>query len=229
MLQYKSFKIGEKPRNLLVFLHGYNDSITKYNDIIKQMSNKLKSAYVFLPESSQFCDKNTNNKQWFGILKYDANSMRRDPNTSVEDIFTIYDKAQDEIAEQSVIINDFLNNMQKQYKIEDNHTYLCGFSQGAMLTIYTALTRKKVLAGCFVFSGLVAAAKKLSQNIISRPKFYFFHGEDDLKVQYKTLPESLRWMKIHNIDVKYKTYPQLAHQLNEDEINIITEIINENT
>ena len=226
MLPYILHKVGEKPQNLLIFLHGYNDSVAGYSDKIALFCDKLKSAYLIFPESAQPCDRNSAHLQWFGMLKYDPDNKRRQPQTSTKEIFAIYEKAADDIQKQAANINLFISQMQQRYKTDDAHTYLMGFSQGAMLTIYAALTRSTCLAGGFVLSGLVAAEKSLQKQICSRPPLYLFHGEDDLKVQYKTLQHSVLWLRDNNVTASLKTYQRLAHKVCEEEIISIAEIIN---
>jgi len=226
MLPYTLHKIGEHPQNLLIFLHGYNDSMADYSDKIAWFSAKLQSAYLIFPQSAQPCDKNPQHLQWFGMLKYDPDNKRRQAQTSTAEIFSIYEKAEDDLKKQARNINLFITQMQQRYGIDDAHTYLMGFSQGAMLTIYTALTRRSCLAGGFVLSGLVAAKNNLQKQICSRPFLYLFHGAEDLKVQYKTLPDSISWLQANNVPCQSKVYLQLAHNINEDEINIVAQIVN---
>ena len=45
--------------------------------------------------------------------------------------------------------------MQKKYKISVHKTFIIGFSQGAMLALYSALSNKNVLGGVFSLSGLI--------------------------------------------------------------------------
>jgi phospholipase/carboxylesterase len=226
VLKYEIYTIGLQPESLVIFLHGYNGNIADHGYAIDWIKNKLRSAYLVIPEAPEICDRNTSKRQWFGMLKYDADGIRIKPQTSTADIFAIYNRAAVEIDNRSGDINAFIDIMQKKYAISDDNTYIIGFSQGAMLTIYTALSRKNPVAGAFALSGLVAGAKCLEQKILARPPLYLFHGENDLKVQYKTFADSLRWLKNHNINCHYRSYPNLTHKITEEEINEIVANIN---
>ena len=226
MLTYKSYILGNNPQNLVIFLHGYNGNPADHQYAIDWLKQYLQQSILIVPEAPEICDKNPQKKQWFGMLKYDAANRRSQPETTVAEIMDIYNAAAPEIVSRAQMLNEFISNMQQQFNIDNAHTYLIGFSQGAMLTIWTALTRAQNIAGGFVLSGLIAAEKTLSDRIVSRPPLYLFHGQDDMKVQFKTLDFSVQWLQQRQIPLKVQTYSGLAHRINEDEIKSIADIIN---
>ena len=224
MLKYISYSIGT-PSKLVIFLHGYNGTIADHQYAIDWMCDKLQNALLIIPQAPEISDKNPQKNQWFGMIQYDESNKRSQPQTTIEEITDIYNLAADDVKRQSGLINNFISELQKKYQFDDSHTYLIGFSQGAMLTIYTALSRNQKIAGAFSLSGLVAGEKLLQQDIKSFPPLYLFHGEDDMKVQYKTLPYSIKWLQKHNITPQINTYPNLTHKICENEISTIAEII----
>lgn len=229
MFKYQTYTIGENPKNLVFFLHGYNGTIADHQYAIDWLKEKLKSSYLVIPQAPEQCDKNPDKLQWFGMMKYDLQDKRKDSGTSAEEIFAIYDKSQQEIASRAQEMNAFIAKVQAEHHIDDRHTYLCGFSQGAMLTLYTALTRKKPLAAAFVIAGLVAGKSLLEKQINSPTPITLLHGEDDMRVQYKTMPHTQHWLEQHNIPVTTKTFPQLVHRINEQEIDMVASIVNKNS
>ncbi|MEE6206915.1 MAG: hypothetical protein VZR95_02555 [Alphaproteobacteria bacterium] len=226
MLDYKLYKTADNPKSLVVFLHGYNGNLEDHKYAIDWLKDSLNSAYLATPIAPENCDKNPEKRQWFGMLKYDPEYKRSNPDTSAKEIFKIYSSAQHDLDHRADDINEFITQLQQKLNINNAHTYLVGFSQGAMLTIYTSLTRSEPLAGAFAVAGLVAGADLLEKRISAKPPLYMLHGEDDLRVQYKTLPDSLNWLKSHGVNVNSCTYAHLAHRVNEDEISKISSIIN---
>lgn len=226
MLKYEIDILGENPHNLVIFLHGYNGTVADHQYAIDWFKKYLHNAFLIVPHAPEISDKNPLKFQWFGMLQHDADNRRALPETSAEEIFAIYDKAGEDIDSCAQMLNYFINEMQQEYDVDDAHTFLCGFSQGAMLTIYTALSRYATLGGAFVFSGLVAGIDMLTDKINSRPQMYLFHGKDDLKVQFKTLPFSADWLAEQKVPVCVKIYPGLAHKMNEEEIRTAAGLIN---
>jgi phospholipase/carboxylesterase len=226
MLEFKQYQLGHQPKNLVIFLHGYNGTLEDHQYAVDWLKKYLENTILITPQAPEICDKNPQKKQWFGMLKYDPENKRRNKETSIRDIFSIYDAAAAEIDSRADIINDFVSTQQKKYNIDDAHTFIIGFSQGAMLALYTSLTRPAPLGGVFVLSGLVAAEAALSQKIASHPPIYMFHGTEDLKVQYKTLIHSVKCLQKLHVPIKYTVYQDLAHQISEEEIKAVAEIIN---
>ena len=229
MLYYNHYKIGTNPNKLIIFLHGYNGDIADHQYAIDWLREKLTSAILVIPQAPEISEKNPNKRQWFGMLQYDKNNKRIDPNTTVNEIMQIYNTAAPDIDRNSKIVEDFITEMQEKFNISAANSYLIGFSQGAMLALYTTLTCKNKLGGAFILSALVAGAEMLSSKINSRPPLYLFHGIDDHKVQYKTLSFTLDWLTQHKINYQCQTYDNLTHKICEKEIEFITEIINRNS
>ncbi len=227
MLDYDAHIFGASPKNLVIFLHGYNGTVADHQYAIDWFKQYLDNAVLIVPHAPEISDKNPQRFQWFGMLQYDEANRRTQPETSVEEIFAIYNSAAGDVDSRAAMINDFIDAMQKKYRADDAHTFLCGFSQGAMLTIYAALTRSAALGGAFVLSGLVAGSDLIADKITSRPPLYMFHGRDDMKVQFKTLEHSAKWLQARNIPLKIKTYADLAHRMTEDEIAEVAAIINQ--
>lgn len=226
MLEYQIYKTPADVQKLIFFLHGYNDSPANHEKTMEWLQTKLHNTYIIMPQAPEICDKNPKQRQWFGMLQPDPENKRINPQTSVAQIFAIYQKAAPNIDFCAKQINSFIDDIQNKYGIDDKHTYIVGFSQGAMLAIYTAISRKSTIGGAFSLSGLVAGRKFLAKQLNSFPPIYLFHGRDDLKVQYKTLQPTVQWLKRRGLTVKTFTYPKLTHHIIEPEIEKIADIVN---
>lgn len=225
MLKYEEINSPLHPRNLLIFLHGYNGNLQDHSQILSWLQRYFPQDTIIAPQAPEICDKNPEKLQWFGMLKYDKDNIRTQPQTNVSEIYAIYNQAFAEINKRSEEINSFISEQQKLHNLTDSQTYIIGFSQGAMLAIFSALSRPTKISGVFALSGLVAAAAELDKNIRSRPPVFLYHGEKDQKVQFKTAEFSLTWLTEHKIKASLQTYPELSHHVTESEIKNIAEII----
>lgn len=208
----------------MIFLHGYNGNPADHRYAIDFFRKELTDSLLIVPEAPEICERNPEKLQWFGVQKYDSENRRRQPETPVRQIFAVYQAAAAEIDSRAAEINTFISELQTKYGIADSRTYLAGFSQGAMLAIYAGLSRTAPLGGVFALSGIVCARNTLAKKINSRPPLHLFHGKDDMKVQYKTLAATKRWLKRRNIPVQTFIYPALAHKIIPEEIRKIAEI-----
>ena len=172
------------------------------------------------------CEKNPTKLQWYPLVDIDPLKKRRDPNTSTKDIINIYNKTGERISRVSKKINKFISSIQQQHKISNKNTYIMGFSQGAMLAIYTGLSRRYKVGGVFSFAGIICGKDQLEKELISTPVVYLFHGTSDLAVQHKTLAYTKSWLEKHNIDWEAIEYEGIEHKLIEDEMLDASNIIN---
>ena len=90
---------------------------------------------------------------------------------------------------------------------------MVGFSQGCMISIQTALKKKKEINCLIGYSGKVINQKHLSENIISKPKIFLMHGADDTIVSPIHLLESKEYLKKHEISAKIKMFKNCEHKI----------------
>ena len=225
MFEYKLEFIGDYSKKLVVFLHGYNGNLDDHAEAIDWLRQYLHNYLLCLPLAPEICDKNPSKRQWFGMIKHDNNMRRYAPETSVTEIMEIYSQTADDIAFQAININYLIEALQKKYNVPDEKIFIIGFSQGAMLALYSGLSTEKKYGGIFMLSGLIAGREQLKKQIKSYPMVYLFHGEKDNKVQYKTLEFTNNWLSCCNIPHEIFTYSNLAHKICKEEIIKIKEIL----
>lgn len=222
----KYYKSSEKPEKLVIFIHGYNGTPEAIDYAVQILRAKLKGAVIVVPRAPFKCEKNGDNLQWLSFYKVDPEVRFRNPEASTEEIFDIFNRLGQDFAAVAAQMNEFIDKQQKLWQIDDAHTYVMGFSQGAMISIFTALTRRHRLAGCVAVAGIVAGRDELEKRIVSKPKFLLLHGRDDATVQYKTLPETLKWFGQHKLDFRVAEFDNLAHRMNEPEMQTAADFIN---
>lgn len=222
--KYKCYGNTVNPQKIVVFIHGYKSSIDDLAADMGLLSSLLPEYLVVTPQSDKH-HKNSEMLEWYDVSVYDTERKRRNPETPVEEIIEIYNCAGEQLSINARDMNEFIDEMRDLYGIEDNCIYISGFSQGAMMALYTALSRKKRVGGCFMLSGVVAGKDYLEKEINSKPEVYMLHGKSDVTVQYKTLKFSVGWLKNHGIDVNVQEYENLAHKIIGNELEYIAEIV----
>lgn len=221
----KYYKVGT-PEKLVIFVHGYNGTPEAIDYAVQMLKDKLNNAVIVVPRAPFPCEKNAENLQWLSFYAEDPEVRFRNPEASVEEIFDIFNRLGNSFANVAAQMNAFIDEQQALWKIDDAHTYIMGFSQGAMISIYTALTRKRELGGCIAVAGIIAGKDRLVKEIVSHPKLLVLHGRDDVTVQYKTLPVTLRWLQENGVSYKVFEFDNLAHRMNEAEMQKAADFIN---
>lgn len=224
---YKQIGSSGTVQKLIVFLHGYTsyaDDVYPYAEIL---ARNLKNTLIVMPEADMQSERHPEKKQWYPLNDIDPDRKRRLPETPTEEIVEIYNRAGTRISAVAKRINRFITQLQKEYHISNKKTYIMGFSQGAMLALYTGLTRRYELGGIFPFAGIVCGKDLLDKEIVSHPEVYLFHGTGDIAVQYKTLDFTKKWLEQHHIAWIALEYEGIAHKLIIDEMLDAADIINQ--
>jgi phospholipase/carboxylesterase len=221
----KYYKVGNA-KKLIIFVHGYNGSPEAIDYAVQAFRVKLNDAVVVVPRAPYVCEKNGDNLQWLSFYEQDPDVRFRNPEASVEEIFDIFNRLGDSFANVAIEMNSFIDEQQKLWNISDENTYIMGFSQGAMISIYTSLTRKTKLAGCIAVAGIIPGQERLEKEIVSKPKFLILHGKDDATVQYKTFSRTIGWFSKHGIPFEKAEFEGLAHRMNDEEMQVVADFVN---
>jgi phospholipase/carboxylesterase len=92
---------------------------------------------------------------------------------------------------------------------------LMGFSQGAMMALYTGLRRAQPVAGIMAYSGLLIGAEALSQEIVSRPPVLLVHGEVDEVVPAAASRQAESALRGAGVPVESTFSPALGHGIDD--------------
>ncbi|MBR5598963.1 MAG: hypothetical protein IKW39_02875 [Alphaproteobacteria bacterium] len=222
---HQKFLVGNKPKKLIVFLHGYNSCIEDLLPYANILEKELNDVIIAIPMADLVCERNNLKKQWFGLNDIDPTRKRRNTETSIDEIIEIYNNTGDLISNVSKKINSFVSALQKEYKIKNKDTYIIGFSQGAMIAIYAGLSRRYKVGGIFSLAGIISGKDMLDKELSSRPNVYLFHGTSDVCVQYKTLNFTKKWLDNHKVYWEAFEYDGIDHRITNEEINEVVKII----
>lgn len=110
----------------------------------------------------------------------------------------------------------FISQIKEKYSINNNEIYLCGFSQGAIMSYSIGLTRPDLIKGIAVMSGrlleemkpLIATNDKLQQL-----KVFISHGTSDNTLPNQYAKDANAFLKTLNISPGFKEY-KAGHEIN---------------
>ena len=89
---YTTFGNTKNPTKLIVFLHGYNSYINDIIPFANIFEQSLNDTLIVVPDAHLQSEKNPLKKQWYALVDLDPNLVRRNPESSVEQIVDIYNK-----------------------------------------------------------------------------------------------------------------------------------------
>ncbi len=203
-------KSNSDPNNIVILCHGYGGDGKDISILANYWKNFLPNTLFLCPDAPEICKVNPSGFQWFDLM----------------------DQSEDEIFSKSLLaekkLNLFIDEVIKNYKIENNKIALVGFSQGCMISLQVALKRKEEI-GCLIgFSGKILNKDHLKENINSRPKIYLMHGDKDGVVPVNFLLEAQHFFDQNKYKIQVKIFENCEHRIPNEGVSIGLEFLKKN-
>jgi len=216
------------PHKLIIFLHGYIDNCESLNKRIVSFLAHMDNCAIHMPEAPVGCEIYEGKRQWYSMHRFDPNDDRKTVPTLQEctDIYASMGKGFDESYH---FIKEYIENCLNEYQLEAKDLYICGFSQGAMLALYTALRYPEQIGGCISFSGILATPNYFYKHKHQTPPVLLIHGDEDNLVRYGVMGYSREHLEKLGCHVDTYTAHNTKHRITEDGLRLAEKFIEEHS
>lgn len=159
-------KAGGAPKKLVILLHGLGADGQDLIGLAPLWQDAAPTAMFLSPDAPQPCDMAPFGKQWFSL-------QDRDPKAILAGV-----------GMAAPGLNQFIDDNLEKYNLEDKDVVVMGFSQGAMMSLYTIPRRQNACAGIMAYSGALVDDGALARGETTQPPVLVVHGEDDPIVSF---------------------------------------------
>lgn len=181
-------------RKVVVLLHGYGSNGDNLMDLGRGMQPHLPGTTFMAPHGFDPWEGGADDSyQWFSIQSWTTDTLLRD------------------LQRVSPRINAFLDDVLRQYDLTDADLILGGFSQGAMVSLFSALMRPKPIGGVLAYSGCLIWSDTLKPQ--SLPPVLLVHGTADDVVPYASLDDAKKRIESFGGTVSALSVPRLGHSI----------------
>ena len=184
-----------KPEKIIVLCHGYGGDGKDISALALNWQRFLPETIFLCPNAPEICSVNPQGYQWFDL--------------SSEKEEVILEKSLEAEKKLSIFIDQVLDN----YQLQAKDLALVGFSQGCMMSLQVGLKKKEKINCLIGYSGKIINQKHLSKNIISKPKIFLMHGENDTIVSPTCLLEAKEYLNNQGIKIKTKLFKNCEHRI----------------
>ncbi len=200
MIHRKSPINNNKPKKLVVFLHGYGANGADLFSLSSILSSILPDAEFISPDAPEICEISNLGRQWFSIDKI--------PHGAIQATKKFLGFLRDEADKLSLNFKDLI---------------LIGFSQGAMMSLQSLLSNETVFKGIIAFSGGISKDNILScKNLIVNKKHInmstpviLIHGVNDEIVPFSTQKVTKKLLSNIGFTIETTACKDLGHSINE--------------
>lgn len=200
-------KSGKKPKQLVVFLHGYGSNGDDLIALGESWVDLLPDAEFISPNAPEACDINPVGYQWFGIRDFNPYNIRAG------------------LDHARPLLIKYLKHLLEVREMNPSQLALVGFSQGTMMALDAifALPGLRAVVG---YSGTFYAP--IAQSIPGdSPEVLLVHGDADMTVPYAAFSEAIRQLSLFGIHARDHTCPGLGHGIDTKGLAVGGEFLKE--
>ncbi len=186
----------ETPDSLVILLHGLGSNGCDLISLAPMWAGQFPNTAFVSPDAPFACDMvppgYPDSFQWFSL-------QNRDPHMILEGV----QRAQP-------ILDSFITEQMEKYGVTPDKTILCGFSQGSMMSLYTAPRYPEKLAGVLGYSGALCGEPGETKIPIC-----LVHGEADDVVPITAYRDAKERLEKAGFEVSGHSTPGLAHSIDQ--------------
>ena len=176
----------------MVLLHGLGADGNDLIGLAPELARALPRVMFVSPDAPFPCDMAPYGRQWFSL-------QDRAPA-----------RVQEGTAMARPILDRFLDEALSVWGLKDDALALLGFSQGAMMALYTGLRRPKPPAAIVAFSGALIGDVPVAP-AAGYPPVLLVHGEDDPVVPFSSFRFARTTLGAAGVSVETVSRPGLGH------------------
>jgi phospholipase/carboxylesterase len=181
--------------SVVVLLHGYGGDGKDISMLTLNWKRHMPNTIFICPNGHEPCAVNPIGYQWFDLAKDEPNYIL---NESL--------KAEEKL-------NKFLDEVKKEYSLDNNQITLSGFSQGCMMSINVGLTSEKPFRSIVGFSGKIIDVDNLKYRKKNSTNTLLIHGDKDDIVSPTHLLEAKDFFLRENINVETHLIKNCGHHI----------------
>ncbi len=182
---------------LVVMLHGLGADGNDLIGIAPVWAREMGSVAFASPHAPFPCDMAPFGRQWFSL-------QSRDPADMLAGIRTA-----------APMLNAYLDAELERLGLGADKLALVGFSQGTMMSLYTALRRPAPIAGIVGYSGALIAGDLPDDPIAAKPPVLLVHGTADEIVPFGAMEAAQAGLTSAGVAVESIARPGLGHGIDD--------------
>ena len=198
---------GGPAKKIIVFVHGYGADGNDLISLGQHFAQAVPDAAFISPNAPYRCDGSPYGYQWYDVWMKD----REERLAAIRSTAAIFD--------------NFIDQQLARHELAEEDLVLVGFSQGTMMSLFTAPRRENPVAGLVGYSGRMEAPDLLKDEIRSKPQVVMVHGDSDELLPLSEMETAAAALRENGVAVDTHIRPGLGHGIDEEGIRIGREFV----
>ena len=182
-------------KNAVILLHGYGGDGNDISMLTLNWKRFLPNTIFLCPNGHEKCLINPSGYQWFDLTK-------DDPSYILE-----------ESKKAEIRLKQFIEEVKKEYSLDNKKICLSGFSQGCMMSINLGLTSNDRFNCVVGFSGKIIYQEDLKVRKKNSTDILLIHGDSDEVVSSNYLLEAKDFFLRNNVNIETHLIKNCGHNI----------------
>ena len=188
-------KNGLKIENAIILLHGYGGDGKDISMLSLGWRRHLPNTIFICPNGHERCAINPSGYQWFDLSIDDPEYILKESK-----------KAETKL-------NQFINEIKKEFSLKNNKICLSGFSQGCMMSLNLGLISDQRYSCIVGFSGKIINQEYLNNQKKVNTDILLIHGDTDEIVSPNFLLEAKDFFIRNNVNIETQLIKNCGHHI----------------
>lgn len=193
---------GSYIEQLVILCHGLGADGNDLIGLAPYYAQVLPNAKFISPNAPFPCDMAPYGYQWFSLQERSEEAMLAGAQMA------------------RPILDAFIDRQMENYGLAEDKLALIGFSQGTMMSLFTAPRREKPVAGVVGYSGRLIGKDLIADEIRCHPPMVMINGDRDELVPAEVQPIAVETLSAAGIEIEGHIRPGLGHSIDEEGIRI---------
>ena len=186
---------GVEIKNAIILLHGYGGDGKDISMLSLNWKRHMPNTVFICPNGHETCPINPSGYQWFDLTK-------DDPSYILE-----------ESKKAEIRLKKFIEEVKKEYNLDNKKICLSGFSQGCMMSINLGLTSNDRFNCVVGFSGKIIYQEDLKVRKKNSTDILLIHGDSDEVVSSNYLLEAKDFFLRNNVNIETHLIKNCGHNI----------------
>ena len=193
---------GGPAKQLIIFVHGYGANGEDLISLSRYYAQVSPDAAFISPDAPYRCDGAPMGFQWYDV-------WMKDPAERLA-----------AIRSTGEIFDNFVTGQLARHGLSEDKLVLIGFSQGTMMSLFTAPRRENAIAGIVGYSGRMESPDTLKAEIRSKPPVVMVHGDSDELLAVSEMETAAATLRDCGVEIDTHIRPGLGHGIDEEGIRV---------
>lgn len=198
---------GGAPKQLVILVHGYGAFGSDLMPLTELLAEALPDAEFHAPDAPDGVPGMPFGRQWFPIDAINMDVMTRGARAA------------------GPRLDAYIDAKLAELGLTDKDLALVGFSQGAMLSLYTGLRRKAAPAAIVAFSGALPDPTSVPAELACKPPVFMAHGEADEVVPSHATKAAAQHLADNGLAVVVHLAPDSPHTIAMESLQMATRFL----